>query len=148
METRKREYPDHPILGVGGVLISEGRVLLVRRAAEPLRGEWSIPGGMLEAGETLEEAVARELLEETGLHARVTDFLEVFEKIVKDSDGRVRYHYVVCDYLCELVSGTPQAGSDVSEVTWCTPKEIPNYGLTEVATRIIQQAFAIAGGRK
>jgi|SRR5579871_4527968 len=148
METRQREYPARPILGVGAVVISDGRVLLIRRAAEPLGGQWSLPGGMLEIGENLTDALGREIAEETGLQVRVLDFLEVFEKIEKDNGGRIRYHYVVCDYLCEVAGGTARAGSDASELAWCGQSELTNYGLTEAATRIINKAFEVVGKRK
>src|SRR6202790_4921725 len=104
-----REYPQRPMVGVGGVIIVQGRALLIRRGSEPLLGEWSIPGGMLELGETLEEGVARELLEETGLTVRVIELIEVFDRIVYTADGegagddnlgRPRFHYVIVDYLC------------------------------------------------
>src|ERR1700738_2736259 len=119
-----REYPERPLVGVGGVVIDNGRALLIRRASEPLRGEWSIPGGMLELGETLEQGVARELLEETGLQVRVLELIEVFERIVyapngerADVDGLEgpRFHYVIADYLYERVRGEHATASGVTE---------------------------------
>jgi len=141
---QQREYPDRPILGVGGVVISHGRVLLVRRGRAPALGEWSIPGGMLESGETLAEGVRRELSEETGLDVRVLAFLEVFERIDVDGDGKTRHHYVVLDYFCERISGEARAGSDVTEVAWAAPAELEGYSLTATATRVIRQAFEMA----
>jgi 8-oxo-dGTP diphosphatase len=140
----QREYPDRPIVGVGGVVISGGRVLLVRRGREPSLGEWSIPGGMLESGETLAEGVRRELSEETGLNVRVGAFLEVFERIDVDASGGARHHYVVIDYLCERISGEPRAGSDVTEVAWAAPADLERYSLTPTATRVIRRAFEMA----
>ena len=142
--TRNREYPDRPVVGVGGVIISEGRALLVRRGSPPLEGQWSIPGGMLESGETLLLGVRRELLEETGIEVTVLDLIEVFERINLDGEGKARYHYVVLDYLCEAVRGEARAGSDVTEVAWATPAELAQFALTETATRVVLKAFDIA----
>src|SRR5215475_12276846 len=111
-----REYPDKPVVGIGGVVIENGRALLIRRGTEPLIGQWSIPGGTLELGESLQAGVARELLEETGLEVRVLDLIEVFDRIFpadqtgSASTSRPRYHYVIVDYLCEHISGEPRAG--------------------------------------
>jgi len=142
--TRNREYPDRPVVGVGGVIISDGRALLVRRGIPPLEGQWSIPGGMLESGETLLLGVRRELLEETGIEVTVLELIEVFERINLDGEGKARYHYVVLDYLCEAVRGEARAGSDVTEVAWATPAELAQFALTETATRVILKAFDIA----
>jgi mutator protein MutT len=139
----RREYPERPIIGVGGVVISDGRVLLVRRGSPPLQGQWSIPGGILEAGETLIEGVRRELAEETGIEVRVRTLIEVFERIDRDPSGKTQYHFVVLDYFCEAVRGIAQAGSDVSEVAWAAPFELKNYSLTETAGRVIQKAFEL-----
>ena len=143
--TRNREYPDRPVVGVGGVIISEGRALLIRRGSPPLEGQWSIPGGMLESGETLVLGVRRELLEETGIEVKVLELIEIFERINLDGEGRARYHYVVLDYLCEAVRGEARAGSDVTDVAWATPEELALYALTETATRVVLKAFDIAG---
>lgn len=145
-----REYPDRPIVGVGGVVIENGRALLIRRGSEPLLGEWSIPGGSLELGETLEEGVARELLEETGLEVRVLELIEVFDRIYLESTAGAapekkgpRFHYVIVDYLCERLSGVPRAASDVTAVVFASEHELPQYNLTETATRILHKAFAM-----
>jgi 8-oxo-dGTP diphosphatase len=139
----RREYPERPIIGVGGVIISDGRVLLVRRGGPPLQGQWSIPGGILEVGETLIEGVQRELAEETGIDVRVRTLIEVFERIDRDASGKVQYHFVVLDYLCEPVRGIARAGSDVSEVAWAAPSELEKYSLTETAGRVIRKAFEL-----
>lgn len=139
-----REYPARPLVGVGGVVISNGRALLVKRGGPPLEGQWSIPGGMLEVGETLLEGVRRELLEETGVEVRVGELIEVFERINLDGDGKARYHFVVLDYLCEALHGEARAGSDVTNVAWAKPEELASYALTETATRVILKAFAMA----
>jgi 8-oxo-dGTP diphosphatase len=145
-----REYPERPMVGVGGVVIDEGRALLIRRGSEPLLGEWSIPGGTLELGETLEEGVARELLEETGLEVRVLELIEVFDRIYVESTAGEqvpkkgpRFHYVIVDYLCERLSGEPRAGSDVTDVAFAREEELHVYKLTETATRILRKAFAM-----
>jgi ADP-ribose pyrophosphatase YjhB (NUDIX family) len=142
--TGNREYPKRPLVGVGGVVISDGRALLIRRGSPPLERQWSIPGGMLEVGETLLEGVRRELVEETGVEVRVLDLIEVFERINLDGDGKARYHFVVLDYLCERLRGEPRAGSDVTDVAWAAPEELAQYSLTETATRVILKAFEIA----
>ena len=153
--TSSREYPERPVVGIGGVIIDQGRTFLIRRGSEPLRGEWSIPGGTLELGETLEEGVARELLEETGINVRVIDFIEVFDRIYTD-DGTIaiqtekkpRFHYVIVDYLCERISGEPRAGSDVTNVAFAREEELGKYHLTETATRILKKAFAMDRARR
>jgi 8-oxo-dGTP diphosphatase len=145
--TNGREYPERPLVGVGGVVIADGRTLLIRRGSAPLEGQWSIPGGTLEVGETLIEGVRRELAEETGLEVRVLELIEVFERISPDGDGRTRYHFVILDYLCERVHGDARAGSDVTDVAWATEAELPRYELTPTATRVIEKAFQLARER-
>jgi 8-oxo-dGTP diphosphatase len=145
--TESREYPDRPVVGVGGVVISNGRALLVRRGAPPLQGEWSIPGGMLEIGETLSEGVRRELAEETGVEVRVLDLIEVFERILLDAGGRAKYHYVVLDYLCEAIRGNARAGSDVIAVAWANDSELAQYSLTPTAMRVIEKALELSSVR-
>ena len=125
-------------MGVGGVVIAEGRALLIRRGGPPLEGEWSIPGGMLELGETIEEGVRRELAEETGIEVRVLDLIEVFERVFPGEDGRTQYHFVILDYLCEVVSGEARAASDVTDVAWAREEELVKYALTTTATRVIR----------
>jgi len=151
--TSKREYPEHPRVGVGGVVVHEERALLIRRASPPLQGEWSIPGGMLELGETLEQGVARELAEETGLEVQVVDLIEVFERIFPappNSDGtpgdtaRPQFHFVILDYLCRMQGGTLAAASDALEFAWAREEELAKFDLTAAATRVIRKAFAMA----
>ncbi len=145
-----REYPERPIIGIGGVVIHEDRALLIRRGSEPLRGEWSIPGGSLELGETLEQGVVRELLEETGLEVRITGMIEIFERIFSevpiryvDGKQRPRYHYVIVDYLCERLSGEPRAGGDAVDVAYSREDELERFHLTETALRVLHKAFAM-----
>jgi len=140
----KREYPEAPVVGVGGVVIRGGRALLIRRGSAPLLGQWSIPGGTLELGETLQDGVRRELLEETGIEVRVLDLIEVFDRIFRDQGGKIQFHFVIVDYLCEWVRGEAVAGSDVKDCVWAGEEELAKYKLTEAATRVIRRAFAMS----
>lgn len=142
--TDSRQYPDRPIVGVGAVIVDEGKVLLVKRKHEPLKGQWSLPGGMVEIGETLETALAREMLEETGLRVDVGPVIEVFDRIMRDEERRVRYHFVLVDYLCWPAGGSLQAGSDVEEAIWADPPMLGDYALTEKATSVIERGLMLA----
>ena len=139
-----REYPSRPMVGVGGVVIEEGHAVLIRRGSPPLEGEWSIPGGKLEVGETLVEGVRRELLEETGLEVRVVELIEVFERIFLDDGGRVQYHFVILDYLCQAVSGTLRPGGDSTDVARVREEDLEKYSLTPAATRVLKKAFSMS----
>jgi mutator protein MutT len=130
-----------PLTGVGGVVVISGRVVLIKRRFEPLAGSWSLPGGAVELGETLEEALVREMKEETGLDVHVGPLLELFDRITRDPDGRVRFHYVLADYVCRAVGGTPTAGSDVSDVALVDPDDLPRYGLTKKTLEVIERAL-------
>jgi len=150
-----REYPEKPVVGIGGVIIEQGRTLLIRRGSEPLRGEWSIPGGTLEVGETLQEGVARELLEETGVEIRVLELIEVFDRIFLENEASdtplrktPRFHFVIVDYLFERVSGEPRAGSDVTDVAFAREDELPQFHLTETVKRVLKKAFAMDRARQ
>jgi ADP-ribose pyrophosphatase YjhB (NUDIX family) len=136
----KREYPEHPIVGVGGVVIHRNRALLIRRGCEPLKGEWSIPGGMLELGEELAEGVRRELKEETGLDVEPLEIVAAFDRIFWEGK-RPRYHYVIVDYVCRLKRGRLKPASDVVDARWVRREEMPHYHLTEMATKVILQSF-------
>ena len=142
-----REYPDRPVVGVGGVVIENGRALLIRRGSAPLEGQWSIPGGMLELGESIVEGVRRELAEETGIEVRVLELIEVFERVIPGESGRIRYHFVILDYLCEMVSGEARAASDVIDVAWAGEEELEKFALTPIAIRVIRRAFEMVGRR-
>ena len=144
----KRDYPERPILGVGAVIVHEQRVVLVRRAREPLQGEWSLPGGMLELGETLRQGAAREVLEETGLTVQVGEILDVFDRIIRDSDGRIRFHYVLVDFFCTPVAGELRAGSDVSDACWLGWPEVELLGLPDSVQQVISTGFQAAAGAK
>ena len=138
-----RSYPERPIVGVGAVVLVDGKVVLIRRRYEPLAGQWSLPGGTLEVGETLEAGAAREILEETGLVVEVGPVIEVFDRILVDPDQRVRYHFVLIDYLCRPIGGALQHGSDVDDVTLADPDDLVRYGLTTKATAIIRRALEL-----
>jgi 8-oxo-dGTP diphosphatase len=140
----KRGYPEQPIVGVGAVIVDGGRVLLVRRATEPLKGEWSVPGGMLELGEKLRDAVRREVLEETGLFVEPGEVLDVFDSIFTDGQGRTEYHYVLVDYLCRGISGEATAGTDVSDVKWVRENDLPAMGLRDSIQQVVRKGFARA----
>jgi ADP-ribose pyrophosphatase YjhB (NUDIX family) len=137
----RREYPDRPIVGVGGVVVQNGRVVLVRRAKAPRAGEWSIPGGMLELGETLRAGVAREIEEETGLQVKSETVLDVFDSIVTDADGKTQYHYVLVDYLCSVAGGELRAASDVSAVRWATLEEALSLVKREMTVGVIRKGL-------
>jgi 8-oxo-dGTP diphosphatase len=141
----KRDYPEHPIIGVGAVIVQNGRVLLVRRDTEPLRGEWSVPGGMLELGEKLRDGVRREVQEETGIDVETGDVLDVFDSIFTDTLGRTQYHYVLIDYLCRPLGGEPRAGSDVSDARWVSVEALPAMGLRESIEQVVRKGLKIAG---
>jgi ADP-ribose pyrophosphatase YjhB (NUDIX family) len=137
-----RAYPDRPIVGVGAIILRDKQVLLVRRDSEPRRGEWSLPGGMLELGETLREGVEREVLEETGLRVRVKQVVEVFDSIIPDAAGRTEFHYVLIDFLCVPIEGELRAGSDVAEVVWARVDDLDRFKLTENALAAIERAIS------
>lgn len=144
-DVMKRDYPEHPIIGVGAVVVQDGRVLLVRRATEPLLGEWSVPGGMLELGEKLRDGVRREVREETGLEVEVGDVLEVFDSIFTDPEGRTQYHYVLIDYFCWANGGALRAASDVSDVGWFTPETLPSLHLRDTIEQVVRKGLGMAG---
>ncbi len=135
---------DRPTVGVGAVLIHEGKVLLIRRGKEPLRGRWLVPGGTVEIGETLEEALVREVLEETGLTVEPRGLIGVFDRIHREG-GAVRYHYVIVDYLCDYVAGEPRAGSDAEAVVFASPVDLPTYDLPAPALEAVRSGFRSAG---
>ncbi|MDX2179901.1 MAG: NUDIX hydrolase [Bryobacteraceae bacterium] len=139
--TDDRAYPPRPILGVGALLFDAGRVLLVERGKEPLKGYWSLPGGAVETGESLRDAIRREVLEETGLEIEPGGVAEIFERITPDADGRAHYHYVLIDYLCTILGGEPRAASDVADVRWVPVANLSDYRLTSGTQPVIERAF-------
>lgn len=137
----QREYPQQPLIGVGAIIISRGQVVLIKRGKPPLMGEWSIPGGMLELGETLRDGAEREAREETGIEVRATELLGVFERVVPDEAGRTKYHYVLVDFLCEVVSGELCAGHDACDARWFTPEEVAALPLPKDTAGVIKSGF-------
>ncbi|HKF20751.1 MAG TPA: NUDIX domain-containing protein [Candidatus Angelobacter sp.] len=142
----KREYPDRPIVGVGAVIVEkrEGMacVVLVKRGAPPLLGEWSLPGGVVELGETLRAAAEREAEEETGLMVEAGEVLEVLDRVIPGEAGRPKYHYVLVDFLCSVRGGELRAGGDAAEVAWASESELASYKLEKPALGVIEKAFS------
>jgi 8-oxo-dGTP diphosphatase len=150
----QREFPSAPLLGVGAVVVEHGRVLLVRRGSEPLKGRWTLPGGVLEVGESLAAGVAREVLEETGLRVEPLELVELVDRIHREN-GRVRYHYVIADYLCRVAGGELRAGTDADAARWVERAEWNSHSalaLDPITVRVIelgwQRAQALAPGQR
>jgi mutator protein MutT len=131
-------------VGVGAVIVDRNRVVLVKRAHEPLKGEWSLPGGAVEVGETLVEAVRREVREETGLDVRIGPVVEVLDRIHRSDDGRVEFHYVLVDYLCAPASGTLAPCSDAADAHWVSVDDLQAYDLAETTLAVIAKAVPLA----
>ena len=140
----KRDYPDRPIVGVGAVIVENGRALVVRRGTEPLKGEWSIPGGVVELGETLRQAAAREAQEETGLEVEPGEVLGVVDRIMRDPQQKVQYHYVLVDFLCRRISGEARSGADASELYWISPDELESFPIADSAAAVLRKGFDAA----
>jgi 8-oxo-dGTP diphosphatase len=141
----KREFPEVPLVGVGAIIIEDARVVLVKRAHPPLEAEWSIPGGVLEVGELVREAAIREAREETGLTIEPVELLGVFDRVLRDLEQRVQYHYVLIDFLCRRVAGDLVAASDAIEVNWFTRDELPALNLAKDTLEVIRTAFVKLG---
>ena len=150
--TDSRRYPKRPLVGVGALIIDGDRILLVERGQEPLKGWWSLPGGLLELGEKLTDAICREVLEETGLIVEPVAFHEIFERIIPgkapdqpgkapDQTGDPEYHYVLIDYVCRVTGGSLAAASDASRAVWIPRQELNRYGITEGTLAVIERAF-------
>lgn len=144
--SESREYPEAPRVGVGTVVLKDGRVLLVRRNRPPAEGKWSIPGGLVDLGETTEAAAVREVAEECGLAVRLQGLAGVVERIISDPDGRVRYHYVLIDYVAIPESEELHPGSDAAEARWVPIAEIGRYETTEGLAAMVAKAVWISEG--
>jgi 8-oxo-dGTP diphosphatase len=136
-----RRYPKRPVLGVGALIFNRGKILLVERGREPLKGYWSLPGGVLETGETLEQGIIREVREETGLEVKPLKVLEIFERIVHDAQGAPEYHYVLIDYICRVTGGSLRAADDASRAAWVARNELSNYQITTGTVPVIEKGF-------
>jgi ADP-ribose pyrophosphatase YjhB (NUDIX family) len=132
-----REYPTHPTVGVGAVVVRDGKALIIKRAHEPRKGEWSLPGGMLELGESLADAARREIKEETGLDIEVGPIIETFDRVHRDDEGRIRYHFVIVDFVCWSKSGEAWPGSDAEDVAWVAAGQIDEYRVNAHAKAVI-----------
>jgi ADP-ribose pyrophosphatase YjhB (NUDIX family) len=141
-----REYPAHPVVGVGAVVVRDGRALIVRRAHEPRKGEWSLPGGLLDLGESLADAARREVREETGLDVTLGPIIETFDRVHRDAAGRIRYHFVIVDFVCWSDAGEAVAGSDAEAVAWVAAGEIDRYGVNEHAKAVILKGLEVPRG--
>jgi 8-oxo-dGTP diphosphatase len=138
-----REYPSTPAIGVGAVIVRGGRALIVRRAHEPRKGEWSLPGGLVHLGESLADAARREVREETGLEVDLGPIIETFDRVHRDADGRVRYHFVIIDFVAWSSGGEAVAGSDAEAVAWVSAEEIDHYGVNAHAKAVILKGLEV-----
>ncbi|MGO4879522.1 MAG: NUDIX hydrolase [Bryobacteraceae bacterium] len=136
-----RRYPKRPILGVGALIFQRGKILLIERGKQPLKGYWSLPGGALEIGETLEQGVIREVREETGLIVKPVKAIEIFERITRDSEGNAEYHYVLIDYICRVTGGSLHAADDASRAEWVARDKLSNYTITAGTLPVIEKAY-------
>ena len=141
----KREFPETPLVGVGAIIVEDSRVVLIKRAHPPLQHRWSIPGGVLEVGELVRDAAIREAHEETGLTVDPGELLGVYDRVLRDANQRVQYHYVLIDFLCRRVAGDLVAASDAAEVRWFTREELPALKLAEDTLEVIGKGFAKQG---
>lgn len=141
-----RDYPAAPVAAVGGIVIRDGSVLLVKRAFPPRQGEWSLPGGRLELGESLTDGVRREVEEETGLEVEVGPLVEVFDRVHRDETGRIRYHFVIVDFLCRPCGGALRAGGDAADVRWVAQEEVAALGVNAHAVAVIDRGFRLQSG--
>jgi ADP-ribose pyrophosphatase YjhB (NUDIX family) len=137
----KRDYPEAPLVGVGAVIVQDGKILLIKRAFDPGAGKWSIPGGLVEIGEKLSEACEREAEEETGISIEVLELINAFDMIDRDENGKIKYHYVLVDFLAKPVGGEEKANSEVTEIKWVTHREAKAMDLTRTARRALDELF-------
>ena len=141
MSAIRRDYPDRPIVGVGAVIVNEHRVVLVKRGSPPLQDEWSLPGGVVELGETLRAAAEREAREETGLIVKAGEVLEVLDRIIPGERGAPEYHYVLIDFLCTVIGGELRAGGDAADVCWASEDKLGKFNLEQPAVQVIRKGL-------
>jgi mutator protein MutT len=139
-----KEYPVKPVVGVGAVVVRDGKALLIKRGQEPRKGEWSLPGGIVELGESLADALRREVREETGLETAIGPHVETFDRIHRDAEGRVRYHFVIVDYLCTSADGEPIAATDAEAVAWASADDLDRYQVNAHAAAVIRKGLALS----
>ena len=139
MKSLQREYPKHPLVGVGAIIKKDDAVLLVKRKYEPGKGLWSIPGGLVELGETVQEAVKREVKEETGLEVEVVKLIDVVDNIIRDEQNRIKFHYILIDFLVSIKGGKCEPTSDASEIKWFKSYELTNYSVTNTAINLLKK---------
>ncbi|MEM5787237.1 MAG: NUDIX hydrolase [Syntrophobacteraceae bacterium] len=136
-----RQYSDRPLAGVGAIIFRDDQVLLIKRGRAPSIGKWSIPGGLVELGESLEDAVRREIREEVGLEVRVVDLVAALDRVILDRNGRIEYHYILLDFLCESIQGDPLAATDADDCIFAPLKDLPTYDLTRGTEKVILRAY-------
>lgn len=141
----EREYPGRPILAVGTIVVRNGCVLLARRGKPPSQGKWSVPGGAVDVGESLEDAARREIREECGIEVELTDTIEVIQRITRDEARRVRFHYVIVDYVARWVSGEPRPSDEASEVRWVRPEDLEALDMTAGTAEVVRRMLRKAG---
>jgi ADP-ribose pyrophosphatase YjhB (NUDIX family) len=144
-DQERRQYPRAPLVGVGAVAIKDGRILLIKRAFEPSKGKWSIPGGLVEIGERLTDACAREVEEETGIKIQVLELINAYDMIVPDEVGKIKHHYVLIDFLARPVGGTERSSVEVLEMKWVTYEEAKQMDMTNSARKALQELFGSTG---
>lgn len=136
-----RRYPKRPLLGIAALIFNRDKILLIERGKEPLKGQWSLPGGALEVGETLEQGIIREVREETGLEVKPLKVLEIYERVMRDAQGRPEYHYVLIDYICRVTGGSLRAADDASRAAWVSRRLLPTYPITTGTLAVIEKGF-------
>ncbi len=139
----KRAYPEQPLIGVGGIVFLKNKVLLIKRKNPPGEGKWNIPGGLVKLGETLKQAVVREVEEETGIKSSMGELVEVVERIFPDSEGEIMYHYVIIDFLCRFLKGKAQAKSDALAVRWQSVEALDDLDITVELKNVIKKAYLL-----
>lgn len=135
----RRFYPNQPVVGVGAIIIRNGKILLEKRKGEPGRGKWSVPGGLVELGEAVEDAVIREVKEETGLDVAEPQLIDVVDNIVRDENGEIKYHFVIIDYFLRLKGGEPKAADDAEELKWISLNDVEKFDLTKTFRAFLQR---------
>jgi mutator protein MutT len=136
-----RRYPEHPLAGVGAIIFRGTEVLLVKRGQAPALGKWSVPGGLVELGENLDASIRREVMEEVGLEVKVIDLVAALDRIMFDRNGRIEYHYILLDFLCEVLGGDPIAATDADECRFVAIEDLDRYEMTRGTEEVIRRAF-------